>query len=154
MVPGLAGLLSPRPPAQPRGSRAPQETDGYRAIAVEFIRTNTAPGEGIFVGTWRHQRPYLNEVALYFLADRPGASRYTQFEPNVISRLAVQREIATELGRKGTRVLVLSSCCSDSNEPNESRRLGSTFLDEYIAAHYRVVGTFGRYAFLVRSSAG
>ncbi len=35
-------------------------------------------------------------------------------------------------------------------EPNASRLVGSTLLDDYLATHYRVAGDFGPYRLLVR----
>lgn len=49
------------------------------------------------MGLSDHRRIYVGEMDLYYLADRPGATRVMQFDPNMVNREDVQRQMAAEI---------------------------------------------------------
>lgn len=120
-----------------------------RGDLLAFIAESTVPGEPIYIGRISHRRVMANEIDLYYLADRPGATRRMQFDPNMVTREPVQREMISDLERTRPRVAVLSECC-DWIEPNASRHDGASVLDGYLAEKYELVQTFGPYRVLVR----
>jgi len=121
--------------------------DGQRQT-VEFIQRNTRAGETIFSGNDQHQRLVVNDVSLYYLSDRTGATRYLVFDPNIVTRLDVQRQMTAELGKR-VRVAVLMNG-GYFDEPNESRNVGASWLDEYLGANFEIVGTAESYTWLRR----
>jgi hypothetical protein len=117
---------------------------------LSFIAANSAPGEAIYVGLADHSRVFVNEIDLYFLAERPGATRIMQFDPNVVNREDVQREMAAEIEASGVRVAILSSRFADRVEPNESSNRGSGYLDDYLRSRFEVAERAGPYQLLLR----
>jgi hypothetical protein len=120
-------------------------TGENREWAVEYIRAHTRPGEPIFVGNQRHDRVFINEVGVYFLADRPSVTRYSELHPGIVTTLSVQKEIAGELDAKGVSLLVLVDI-RNSNEPNDSAVSGGVYyLDNFIRSRYILAAEFGEY---------
>jgi len=139
------------PPAH--GRLAGLNNAGYeRRETLDFIRQNTRPGEGIFVGNDQHRRVIVNDVSLYYLCNRPGVTRYLQFDPGIITRVEVQKQIASDLERKQVRIAILMRG-GYADEPNASRKVGSDFLDNYLQEHYDVVGGAANYVWLRRKFA-
>jgi hypothetical protein len=111
---------------------------------VKFIESHTQPGEPIFVGTGRHDRIFVNNILIYFLADRPPATRWYQFEPGIQTSTPVQTEIIGELKTRNVRLLVLNADWDTISEPNASAvSSGVTLLDDYIRADFETVAQFG-----------
>ncbi len=155
-VPVSMQLEIPDPPApatwqqaHPRYGAVPEPEPARQAV-LEFIAANTNPGEPIFVGLVDHSRVFVSEMDIYFFADRPGATRIMQFDPNVVNREDVQREMVAEMEAQQTRVAVLSSRYPVMNEPNESARAGASLLDEYLSAEFVVAARAGPYQLLRR----
>ncbi|MCY2959940.1 MAG: hypothetical protein NTY35_07215 [Planctomycetota bacterium] len=126
----------------------PERAEG-RADVLDFVRAHTKPGEPIFVGTRSHRVIFVNELDLYYLAQRPGATRWLQFDPNLTNRLDVQVEIASDLERTHAEVVILCSCCY-RDESNGNDVPGSAWLDEYLASRYAIVRETGPYRLLQR----
>jgi hypothetical protein len=121
----------------------------WRRDVLAFIATNTRPGEPIFVGNNQHLRANFNDLTLYYLAQRPGATRYLQFDPGQVTRAEVQQEMIAQLEARRPTVAVLLEG-GYSPEPNESIHPGSSLLDEYVASHYEVVDSSGVYRMMLR----
>jgi hypothetical protein len=157
LLPLRASLLA-LPPGPPRllpGGPPPYRgipSDPERQDALAFVRAHTRPGEPIYVGWTQHRRMSINEVDFYFFADRPGVTRYLQFDPNMQTREAVQRQMIAEIERRRPRLAVLSDCCYVP-EPNASAETGSDLLDRHLAERYGPVARFGRYTLLWRRDA-
>jgi hypothetical protein len=126
-----------------------ESADQARRTVLSFLDQHGRPGDPIFVGCTDHRFALVSELDLYFLADRTGATRYMHFDPGLIGRREVQEQMARELEEKRPRAAVLSRL-SVGAEPNESKRAGSTVLDEYLRSRYRVAGTAGPYLLLLR----
>lgn len=116
-----------------------------QAQAVEFIRTQTAPDEPIFVGNQRHDLIFVNDVSFYFLAGRPCPTAYHELHPGVATTLPVQQTIARDIEAQEVRWIVLVEWPVPS-EPNGSAvSSGVRYLDDWIRAHYRQVVAWGEY---------
>ena len=108
-----------------------------RRAVLAFIALHSSSGDAIYVGTQRHDRVFVNEPDLYFLANRRAGTRYTQFDPNVVTRLDVQREMIASLEQTAVKILVLSNR-ADLYESQSGVLPGSTLFDEYIRRHFRI----------------
>jgi hypothetical protein len=116
-----------------------------RRQLVEYVRAHTHPGEPIYNGYRQHQRLLVDEVDLYYFLDRPGATRYMQFDPNVINRADVQQQMIAEIERNKVRLAVLLVDGGVWFEPNESQRVGADVLDKWLRANFVPVARFGNY---------
>jgi hypothetical protein len=116
---------------------------------LEYVRANSAADEPIFSGVTDTSRLFVNDAMLYFLADRPAATRWIEMEPGMTNTVAGQREVIAELERTGVRMVVLLTMTS--NEPNATGRSnGVTLLDTFIRANFKVTRRFGVYEVLTR----
>jgi len=139
------------------GVKVPQwiANQGGRWVAnrelIAFVRANTTPNEPIFSGVQDTSRLVINDAMLYFLADRPSATRWIEMEPGLTNTERGQKEVVGDLDRQRVRVLVLWKMLS--NEPNAtSRSNGVHLLDDYVRANYVEAGQFGDYVVMLRSS--
>ncbi len=154
----VRGHLTPKPPEHftpaypdwPRASTVEDPEAGARKQVVALVQQLTQPGEPIYVGSLDHQTVFVNEMDLYFLADRPGSTRYLQFDPNVVNRDDVQRTMIAELERAPTRVAILSARFNHAGEPNDSSKPGATLLNEYFQAKFQLALQVGPYWVLTR----
>ena len=145
----LGGLSLPSFNDHPGDASA--EDLASREQVLTLLAQQTRPGEGIFVGNDQHRLVTWNDVSLYYLADRPGVTRYLQFDPNIVTRAEVQQQMVRDLDRKQVRIAVLYQGGYRA-ERNQSVRLGSDLLDEYLRTHYEVLAQTGRYTVLRRSA--
>ncbi len=123
------------------------------ADAIEFIRRNTGEGEPIFVGTGRHDKIFISDVAFYFLADRPPATKWYNFDAGLQTSEGIQQTIVAELTRGDVRYIALTTEFDDIEEPNESARSSGVFvLDDYIRNTYEPAATFGYYRVLKKKA--
>lgn len=140
----------PAYPDWPRADTVEDPEAGARRQVVALVAQLTQPGESIYVGSLDHQTVFVNEMDLYFLADRPGATRYMQFDPNVVNREDVQRATIAQLERGPTRLAILSARYNHAAEPNDSSKPGATLLNEYFQSHFGVALQTGPYWVLLR----
>jgi hypothetical protein len=151
----LDGILGPRgawylqfDTPKTAGIRIEPERQPY-ADLVNYVHSNTHPGEPIYSGVKDHSRLFINDAMLYFLVDRPPADRFLELEPGISNTRSGQQEIIDALVRKNVRLIVLSDILS--NEPNlTSRSNGVGILDEFIRANYRFYKDFGNQAVFIR----
>lgn len=158
-APSLKELLSSLDSAAPWGCYSSIKIAGCVSLgqdeeqAAEFLQANTGPSEPIFVGNQKHDRIFVNDIGLYYLAGRESGTRYHELYPGVATTLPVQTEIALEIGLKDVKWIALVKIW-DSNEPNKSAlSSGVTYLDDYLRAHYLPVTEFGNYQILKRVTA-
>lgn len=116
-----------------------------QARVAEYIRAQTRPDEYVFIGNARHDQIFVNDLMLYFLADRRIPTRYAELHPGLATTLPVQQTIAAELAARDVQWVVLAAGW-ESREPNASAiSSGVTYLDDYIRRYYRPVTSFGNY---------
>lgn len=121
----------------------------HRPEVLAFLQRYSQPGDPVYIGLWDHRLVFINEMDLYFLADRVGATRYMQFDPNVVNRADVQEQMIRELETVKPRVAVLAAAPL-SSEPNDSTRPGAALLDAHLRERYDLVRQVGPYLLLLR----
>ena len=52
---------------------------------VDYIRSNTASDEYVFVGNIRHDEVFINDASLYFLMQRRIPMRWNEMHPGVVT---------------------------------------------------------------------
>lgn len=125
------------------------KTATTRQAVLSFLNQHTSTTERVFFGTHTHEWVYVNEADLYFLSDRLPAVRYTQYGPNVASRLEVQEEMVASLEKHAVRYVVLSSLIQ-RHEGQKELAPGSTRLDNYLHEHFSPIASHGVYTILSR----
>lgn len=122
------------------------------AAVTEFIAGATLTKEPIFVANTRQDVAYMNDALLYFLADRPCATRWHDLYPGVVTTLPVQQAIVRDLRAKHVRIVVLDSRYEAVREPNEgSVSSHVTLLDRYLQSNYARVFRAGQFTCLLRN---
>jgi hypothetical protein len=130
-----------------RAGRTPVAGEWRRALA--FVSQHTGKDDPLYVGLTDHRWTHKNDMALYFLADRVGATRYMQFDPGLNNREDVQRSMIDELEQTRPKVALLAAA-KRPTEPNRSRDPGSTLLDGYMRTHYEQRGRAGSLRLMLR----
>ena len=147
-------MLPPRFPAAEtleRGAPLPYVDAAARRQVLAVVAAHSRPDDAIFVGCNDHRRVIMNDMDLYFLADRVGATRYMQFEPNIVTRADVQRTMIAEIERKRAPIAILRTVGCWWREPNLSNTPGASLVDEYLRARYTQAVTAFPYRVLLRS---
>ena len=128
------------------------EMDPDHMQAVEYLVAHTTPADTLYVGLSHHDRIFINDNATYFAAQRLPATKWSHFDPFLQNREDIQKEMIGELERNKPPYVVLDSEYDKVFEPNGSSvSTGVHILDEYIAAHYTPVQTFGELVILKRN---
>ncbi len=117
--------------------------------AVRYLRLRSRGDDALFVGCGDHSRVYVNDLRIYWLADRPAGVRTFQLETGMATEASVQAEIIEDFHRRDVRWLIidLEPPRGDATFVRKAYQ-GSTLLDEYIRQHFQPVATFGRYQVL------
>ena len=134
-----------------KGRLSGLRADWDQSATLAFITQNTQPGEGIFIGNEQHQRNLANDVSLYYLSDRPGVTRYAEFDP-IVARLEVQQQMVNDLEAKQVRIAVLMKG-QENAEPTARPPLGARWLDDYLKKNFETVGGDNHYLWLRRKVA-
>ena len=118
---------------------------GDQTSAVAAMKRLSGEREAVFVASATHDRIFVNDVSLYFLAERPIPTRYHELHPGVATTRPVQQEIINELQTNEVKWLFVVDW-PNPNEPNDSAKSsGITDLDEYIHKNYQAQEQFGIY---------
>jgi hypothetical protein len=127
--------------------------DADYAAAANFLIAHTTPQEPIYIGTSRHDRIIMNAVALYFLTDRPPATKWAELHPGIQTQERIQSKMIHEFEELRPRYIVLDSRWESVVEPNASAdSSGNTMLDNYINKQYSEVKTYGTVRIFLRVS--
>jgi len=123
------------------------------ADAVAFIQAHVPKNQTIFVGNTQHERILLNNVILYFLAERASATKYYDLHPGVATTAEVQNRIINDIAAHDTKYVVLCSAgYTVSSEPNQSRYpSGVKNLDNFIRANFVPVKRYGEFTIYARN---
>ena len=124
---------------------------GPRRQLRKLLAATIEPREPVFAGNRNHALLAVNEVDLFFVIGHPSATRYLQYDPGIVTREDVQREMVADLERKKTRVAILSNNLEWTEAFNDSSKRGSSFLDDYLKTHYHEVTTIGPYQVRMRN---
>jgi hypothetical protein len=106
---------------------------------VDFLQAHTAPGEPIFA--------YPVIPGIYFLADRPNATRFNHLFPGMASPADLQ-EVVRQLEQ--VRYVVWD----DANAPSWVNPGDNAPVMEYLRGHFREAAVIGPYAVLARDGSG
>ncbi|MBI5653284.1 MAG: glycosyltransferase family 39 protein [Chloroflexi bacterium] len=124
-----------------------------------FIKNVVPPNQKIFVGLHRHDVVIISDVMLYFILDRPVATRYQELHPAITDTARAQQEMIRDLERERVAYLVLKNIFADDVLESVKRdflkhlpNVGATDLDQYIRANYTLTRQFGAYAVWQRTS--
>jgi hypothetical protein len=122
----------------------------YREL-VAVIRRCTREDEPLFSGVADTSRLFVNDSMLYFLANRPSATRWFEMEPGLTGAAWGQAEVVRELADAGVSNIVLWNTVSI--EPNATAvSTGIHTLDQAIAERYPRATDFDPY--VLRSVSG
>jgi hypothetical protein len=107
---------------------------------LDHVEEVSEPGDRLFVGTGDLRKTPYSEAFLYYLLPElvPG-TRYIEMDPGVAN--SDGSGLADDLA--ASDVVVLSSIRDDWNEPNDSRRFGSTESTEVLERDFCQVGSYG-----------
>ena len=125
-----------------------QRRQDYLAL-LAHLRQHTQPNEPIFSGVADTSRLFVNDALLYFLVNRPSATRFIEMEPGLTNTLAGQHALIDELNALNVRTVVLLNVTA--NEPNNTGRSnGVHVLDKYIRQQFAESARFGVYTVMTR----
>jgi len=148
VVLGASGLGRSEPGLMPLEDR-------QLIAAIRTVAKNTGAKDPIFVGLGGHRHTLLNDMVVYYLADRRPGVRVAMFNPGVTNTEAVQAEMAQDLERSQTNVAITDDRWTGLAEAsNESRHPGSSVLDDYLASAFSPVCQYGPITVLVRPVEG
>ncbi|MCX8021531.1 MAG: hypothetical protein N2745_02005 [Syntrophorhabdaceae bacterium] len=118
---------------------------------VHLVVDKTGIDERIFVGNYKHDAIWANDIIFYFLADRPCATYYHELSPGVATTLLVQKNIVRELMEKEIKWVVIVNITDPPEGDAKSKSSGINYLDRFIMDNYRHVHTTGNYSLLRRN---
>lgn len=127
--------------AMPRAACAALDADQERALGV--VQQLAPAGTAIFVGDIRHDAVALNDVSFYFLADRRAPTRYSVFDPGIVTTAAVQQTMLDDILRAGVQVVVLVDAPLGSQASRAGA--GATVLDRALRDRFQPFVRFGAY---------
>lgn len=138
------------------GVKAPPAEARALEDVVAYVRRRVPTGGPIFAANPRHDLVHVGNPLVYLLADRPNPTRYDVMQPGVVTTASVQREMARDLRRSGTKLVVrwLSPVASEAEPGGAGRSSGVRILDRYLAGNYVPVARFGDYQVLGLAGAG
>ena len=130
--------------AKPDIAKALSDLDAY-------ISSRLSPDAPIYVGVNRHDIVIVGDTGLYYVLDRPSATRYQELHPAITDTAPIQREIMADLENKDVYLIILKNIFGDKtldtikatflvNLPD----IGATLLDDYIVENYAQTASFGR----------
>lgn len=125
--------------------------DSY-AVTAGYVRRHSYEGEKIFVGLKRHDRIFINDVALYFVSGRLPGTHWAIFDAGLQTQPHIQAAMIADMTRSKVAWIIRNGDYESVHEPNDSNlRDGAPLLDHWIATHYRQVGTAGPLDVLLRN---
>ena len=127
------------------GIRLPMESAMVYNKVLEVIAKETSAGDYIYSGLTSHDKIYINDAMIYFLANRKPATKYTELHPGMTDQTTTQIDIIQSLKQHNTKLVILKKSI-ESNENNLSSVSTSVvLLDTYIRRNYQLISIFGDY---------
>lgn len=124
-----------------------------------FVEARLPSDRKLYVGTHRHDVIVMGDVMIYFILDRPLATRYQELHPAITDTTPVQQEIIGGLQRNDVSLIVLKHIFPDetlegvkANFLKNLPQIAATDLDQYIRENYAKVQSFGPYDIWERRS--
>ncbi|MBR6976002.1 MAG: hypothetical protein IKH84_03775 [Ottowia sp.] len=111
--------------------------DKRNVIAADFLRQRTPPDKPIYVGAGRHDKIFWNAVMMYFMAERPAATKWAELHPGVQTRAETQQQMIEEMRRTPPSILMLDEAWDRVYENNlSSKSSGVHILDKWLGKCY------------------
>jgi hypothetical protein len=142
------------PGARGAGIFAPSRYSRHYAELIRYLNSHAAAGEKLFSGTPRHDQFAVNDVMLYFLAERDPGTYFWCIDAGVTTTREVQLQMRRELtvNRVNWVVLWMDARPEGSSAPPGSP--GATTLDEMLATEFAPVERMPSYWVLRRVLGG
>lgn len=123
-----------------------REYNTYRPI-LDFLETNTRPGEAIYAGLARHDASVMGNPRFYYLIDRPIVTRYMEMHPGITDALRIQQIMIEEMQASDLRCAIIWHFGWGDGILDEIKQirmakvdgLGSTLLDDWFQAEFETV---------------
>jgi hypothetical protein len=120
---------------------------------VACVHQNLSQGQELFAGMHRHDVIVASDTMIYFILDRPSATRYHELHPAIADTAPIQNEIINDLQRKNVSLIILKRMFSDKVLDRVKEKflinlpqIGATELDEFIRENFTKIEQFGSYA--------
>jgi hypothetical protein len=114
-------------------------------------------GEPIYAGLNRHDALLIGDARLYFILDRPSATRYHELHPAITDTRPIQLEMINGITRKNVRLIVRKHIFSDEEVDKIKAdflktlpNIGATEMDDHIRDQFFEYRRFGKYAVWLR----
>jgi hypothetical protein len=105
--------------------------------AANFIKQTTAQSDRIYVGAGRHDKLYINDLILYFVAERLPATKWSDLHPGIQTTEETQLKMIAEFEAAPPSAIVIESAFDGADEPNGSRKSsGVKILDDYLERNF------------------
>lgn len=136
----------------------PEEAETYEKL-IDFVNQHVPPDQAIYVGLHRHDVVVIGDVLVYFILDRPIATRYSELHPAITDTQPTQQEIISDIQNEGLDYVILRHIFP--NHVLEGAKadflenlpyIGATDLDEFIKNNFVEVEQFGPYTIWERDS--
>jgi hypothetical protein len=119
------------------------------AATVRYVHQYTNGGDSIYVGLPRHDKIFVGDILLYFIAQRLSATKWYELNPGLQTTAQIQQRIIDEFQHNPPKMVVLVDAFSAVNEPNASAvSSGVHLLDDYIKDHFELAANVSPYAVL------
>ncbi len=123
----------------------------YKA-ALMYVAENTEENDYLYVGPSRHDKIYINPIALYFLANRKPFTKWHESHPGLQTTKSIQQKMIGEMASQPPKLIILDSQWDNVSEPNQSSVSSEIYdLDIYISENYFTVQEFGSLEVLKRN---
>lgn len=143
-------LRSPQPhQVPPRPGREVNDDESGRREAITYLRTNVRVDQPVFSALAHHDSIQVNDVEIYFAAQRRPATYWFIFDPGVTTTDTVQEEIIRDLESRQRPPVIAWVRESDASAGHKGRETGSRLLDHFLSQAYRPTAQFQQYVVLV-----
>lgn len=123
----------------------------YKA-ALMYVAESTEENDYLYIGPSRHDKIYINPIALYFLADRKPFTKWHESHPGLQTTKSIQQKMIGEMASQPPKLIILDSQWDNVSEPNHSSVSSEIYdLDIYISENYFTVQEFGSLKVLKRN---
>ncbi len=126
-----------------KGIKVDKAFGGEYNKLLDFLSEN-CKDEYIYSGCSSHDRIFINDIMLYYLAQKKSPTKYHELHPKQATEYAIQNDIINSLHNKKVRFAILYD--SDTFEPNASSLSSNIFiLDDFINDNYKLIAEYGKY---------
>jgi hypothetical protein len=112
---------------------------------IDDVQTNVAENEKIFVGNTRHDSIVVNDMMLYYLAERNSATRFHELHPGLADTESIQKIIIDDIETNQVTLIVLVDIDLEKFDEKIPEG-GSRLLDEYIEDNFIFKNSYGDYS--------